>query len=64
MGKTITATGQSVCIGDNVKDPMDGEVRKVIRIDGSTVYMADGGCMSIAECIGHIILDSEFGGAS
>ena len=56
MSKTITAT---VCIGDNVKDPMDGEIRKVIRIDDSTVYMADGGCMSIAECIGHIILDSE-----
>ena len=40
-----------VAIGDRVRDPMDnGRWRTVTRIEGTTVYMADGGCMGIDEC--------------
>jgi len=32
-----------VAVGDAVVDPMDGSLRKVVRIDRETLYMADGG---------------------
>ena len=47
-----------VAVGDRVRDPMDGRWRTVTRIEGDTVYMADGGCMSADEC-GDIRLPSE-----
>ena len=47
-----------VHVGDRVRDPMDGRWRTVTRIEGETVYMADGGCMSADEC-GDIRLPSE-----
>ena len=47
-----------VHVGDRVRDPMDGRWRTVTRIEGDTVYMADGGCMSADEC-GDIRLPSE-----
>ena len=47
-----------VAVGDRVRDPMDGRWRTVTRIEGETVYMADGGCMSADEC-GEIRLPSE-----
>lgn len=40
-----------VAIGDRVRDPLDnGRWRTVTRIEGTTVYLADGGCMGIDEC--------------
>ena len=40
-----------VAVGDRVRDPMDnGRWRTVTRIEGTTVFMADGGCMGIDEC--------------
>ena len=47
-----------VAVGDRVRDPMDGRWRTVTRIEGETVYMADGGCMSADEC-GDIRLPGE-----
>ena len=44
--------GTQVAVGDRVLDPMDDRWREVVRIDTDegTAYMADGGCMSVAEC--------------
>ena len=41
-----------VAVGDRVRDPQDGAWREIVRIDDDegTCYMADGGCMSVAEC--------------
>lgn len=39
-----------VQVGDRVRDPFDGMWRTVERIDGTTVFMADGGCMGLQEC--------------
>ncbi len=47
-----------VHVGDRVRDPMDGRWRTVTRIEGDTVYLADGGCMSADEC-GEIRLPGE-----
>ena len=42
-----------VAVGDRVRDPLDGEWREIVRIDGladgGTCHMADGGCMSVDE---------------
>ena len=40
-----------VHVGDRVRDPLDGAWRTVARIERTTVYMADGGCMGLAECL-------------
>ena len=40
-----------VAVGDRVSDPTDGgRWREIVRIEDGTAYMADGGCMSVAEC--------------
>ena len=41
-----------VAVGDRVRDPQDGAWREIVRIDDDegTVYMRDGGCMSVREC--------------
>ena len=41
-----------VAVGDRVRDPLDGgRWREIVRIDlEGTCHMADGGCMSVAEC--------------
>ena len=45
--------------GDRVRDPMDGEIRTVERVEnGESVYMTDGGVMGIEEC-GDVYLPSE-----
>ena len=43
---------QLVAVGDRVRDPLDGgRWREIVRIDlEGTCHMADGGCMSVAEC--------------
>ena len=42
-----------VAVGDRVRDPLDGEWREIVRIDGladgGTCHLADGGCMSVDE---------------
>ena len=43
---------------DRVIDPMDGSIRKVIAVQGETVFMADGGCMGLDECT-EVYLPSE-----
>ena len=50
-----------VAVGDRVRDRMDGgRWREIVRIEDGTAYMADGGCMSVAECAaGEIRLPSE-----
>ena len=46
-----TTPAPRVCAGDRVRDPLDGgRWRTVARIEGDTAYMADGGCMNVAEC--------------
>ena len=45
-------------IGDAVVDPMDGCLRKVVRIDGETLYLADGGVMGVDE-VEEVWLESE-----
>ena len=39
-------------VGDNVIDPMDGEIRTIqsINLDTGDVFMRDGGVMGIEEC--------------
>ena len=51
-GWTFTRPVDRVEVGDRVRDPLDGEWREVIRVDGSEkmAWMADGGVMSIDEC--------------
>lgn len=44
--------------GDYVRDPLDGEIREVTNIVGTTVYLGDGGIMALAEC-NDILLPSE-----
>lgn len=44
--------------GDRVRDPLDGELRTVTRVDGDSIYMEDGGVMGRRECTG-ILLPSE-----
>lgn len=44
--------------GDRVRDPLDGELRTVTRVDGDSIYMEDGGVMGRRECAG-ILLPSE-----
>ena len=44
--------------GDRVRDPLDGELRTVTRVDGDSIYMEDGGVMGRTECAG-ILLPSE-----
>ena len=39
-----------VAVDDRVRDPMTGAWRTVARIEGTTVYMQDGGCMAVDEC--------------
>jgi hypothetical protein len=52
---------QQVCPGDFVADPMDGNsLREVMEVDGSSVYMTDGGVMGLDE-IEHVYLPSEVG---
>lgn len=36
--------------GDRVRDPIDHEWRTVATIEGTTVFMTDGGCMGLHEC--------------
>lgn len=36
---------------DRVLDPLNRQWRTVARLDGSTVYMTDGGCMGLDECL-------------
>ena len=43
-------TCMAVSVGDRVRDPHDRAWREIVRIEGGTAYMADGGCMSVAEC--------------
>lgn len=35
---------------DRVRDPLDGELRTVQAVVGSTVYLEDGGIMGLDEC--------------
>ena len=44
--------------GDRVQDPLDGEPRTVSRVEGSSVFMADGGVMDRSECT-EVLLPSE-----
>ena len=47
-----------VCVGDTVRDPMDRSLRKVVRIEDGTLYMADGGLMGADE-VREVWLESE-----
>ena len=48
-----------VCSGDFVRDPLDdNRLREVDYIDGTTVYMTDGGFMGLDEC-NEVYLPSE-----
>ena len=51
-------TTANLQIGDYVRDPLDGTLRKIIRIDGDTIHMADGGFMARSECT-DVLLPSE-----
>lgn len=44
--------------GDRVRDPLDGELRTVTRVDGDSIHMEDGGVMGRRECA-NILLPSE-----
>ena len=50
-GAELDPARLQVAVGDRVRDAMDGgRWREIVRIDDGTAYMADGGCMSVAEC--------------
>lgn len=45
-------------VGDYVVDKVDGNPHKVIRIEGSTIFIDDGGCLGVDD-VADVLLPSE-----
>lgn len=51
-------TDRQIEPGDRVRDPLDGELRTVSRVQRTSVFMDDGGVMARDECA-EVLLPSE-----
>jgi len=55
---TMKYTIRDIEEGDHVRDAIDGELKKVVQIESTTIFLSDGGCMGADDVI-DLLLPSE-----
>ncbi len=50
LDRRDTKRRSNLQLDDRILDPIDGKWRTVQRVENTTVYMTDGGCMGTQEC--------------